>query len=269
MMRTVNQLAAIVLAAALLAPPIALPLVARAADAPTAQDMLALADKVRNPGASFRLTSTLIEYVDGKQRDSSTVVVFAKEDKASGQFNNLVRFVEPARDEGKMVLFHGTKLWFYDPASKASVPISPQQRLIGQASDGDVLTVNLARDYTAKVTGDEKLQDADRRDRDCWHLDMTASNDEAVYSHVEMWLEKGSFNPVKSKFYSDSGRILKIAYYRKFEQILGGLRPTETIIIDAVDAKLITTVTTSDPRFQDVPDSWFQRDFLPRLKIEQ
>ena len=60
-----------------------------------------------------------------------------------------MRYVEPPRDAGKMVLLDGRSLWFYDPASKASVRISPQQRLIGQAAIGDVLTVNLAVDYTA------------------------------------------------------------------------------------------------------------------------
>jgi len=266
-----NKLATATLALGLaLAPSLAAPIAAAwAADTLTAQDMIAATDKIRNPGQPFRLTSTLIEYVDGKPRDRSVVVVYAKEDTASGQFNNLVNFTEPARDQGKMVLFHGTKLWFYDPASKASVPISPQQRLIGQASDGDVLTVNWSRDYKASLLGDDKLQDADRKDRDCWHLDMVASNDEAVYSRIELWVEKGTYNPIKGKFYSDSGRVLKIAYYRKYEQILGGLRPTQNIIIDAVDSKLVTTVDTSDFRFVDIPDSWFQRDFLPRLKIEQ
>ena len=261
-----NNIATVTLALGLTILP---PLAALAADTPAAQEMIAATDKVRNPGQPFRLTSTLTEYVDGKPRDRSVVVVYAKEDSQSGQFNNLVSFTEPARDQGKMVLFHGTKLWFYDPASKASVPISPQQRLIGQASDGDVLTVNWERDYTAKLVGDEKLQDADRKDRDSWHLDLAASNDEAVYSRIELWLEKGTYYPVKGKFYSDSGRVLKIAYYRKYEQALGGLRPTQNIIIDAVDPKLVTTVDTSDFRFVEIPDSWFQRDFLPRLKIEQ
>jgi len=245
------------------------PLTALAEETPAPQDMVVAVDKVRNPGQPFRLTSTLTEYVEGKPRDHSVVTVYAKEDKSNGQFDNLVRFMEPARDLGKMVLFHGTKLWFYDPASKASVPISPQQRLIGQASDGDVLTVNWARDYGAKLLGEDKLQDADRKDRDCWHLDMAASNTEAIYSRIELWLEKGSYDPIKGKFYSDSGRVLKIAYYRNYQQVLGGLRPTQTIIIDAVDSKLVTTVDTSDYRFQEIPDSWYQRDFLPRLTFEQ
>lgn len=261
MMMRISMLALAALMAASLVP------AARAQDL-SAQDMVAALDKVRNPGHPFRLTSTLVEYNDGKPRDRSVLVVFAKEDASSGQFDNLVRYVEPPRDEGKMVLFFGTKLWFYDPASKTSVRISAQQRLIGQASNGDVLTVNLARDYKAKLLGEEKLEDASKVNRDCWHLDLVASNDEAVYSHVEFWLEKGTYYPVKGKFYSDSGRVLKISYYRKFEQALGGIRPLETIIIDAVDSKQATIVTTSDYRFQDIPDSWFQRDYLPRLKVE-
>lgn len=234
----------------------------------SAQEMIAASDAVRNPDKSFRLTSTLVEYNDGKPKDHSVVVVYAKVDKDSGQFNNIVGFMEPPRDQGKLVLFHGTKLWFYDPASKASVPISPQQRLIGQASDGDVLTVNLAKDYTGKIVGAEKLLDADRKERDCWHLDMPATNEEAVYSHVEYWLEKDTYRPVKGKFYSDSGRVLKVAYYRKYQDVLGAQRPTETIIIDAVDSKLVTTVNTSDYRYTEIPDSWFQRDYLPRVKVE-
>lgn len=249
-----------------------LPVAARADDKPapdkSAQEMIMALDKVRNPGQPFRLTSTLVEYDAGVARNRSVLVVFAKEDKATGQFDNLVRYIDPPRDQGKMVLFFGTKLWFYDPASKTSVRISAQQRLIGQASNGDVLTVNLARDYTAKLLGDETLQDADRKSRDTWHLDLVAANDEAVYRHVEFWLEKGTFYPVKAKFYSDSGRVLKIAYYRQFEQALGALRPLETIIIDAVDSKQVTTVTTSDYRFQDIPDAWFQRDYLPHLKVD-
>jgi outer membrane lipoprotein-sorting protein len=241
---------------------------AQAPDAPDAQQLVAAADKVRNPGQPFRLTNTLVEYVDGKQRDRAVLVVFARENKQTRQFSNLVRYTDPPRDTGKLVLLDGSKMWFFDPASKASIRISPQQRLVGQASDGDVVSVNLARDYSAKLVGSETLKDADRTDRICWHLDLAAATDEAIYNRVEYWIDRETNRPIKSKFYSDSGRLLKIAYYHKYEDILGGMRPTETIIIDAVDPKLITTMTTSDYRLQDIPDSWFQRDFLPRLQVD-
>jgi hypothetical protein len=240
----------------------------QASDHPTAQDLVAASDRARNPDQPYRLTDTLVEYVGGKPRDSVVLVVYSREDKESRQYSNLVRYAGPPRDVGKIVLLNGTNLWFYDPSSKASIRISPQQRLIGQASDGDVLSVNLARDYTAKLVGAEKLQDADRKERDCWHLDMAAATPEAVYNRVEFWIERGTYRSVKGKFYADSGRLLKIAYYHKYEEQLGGPRATETILIDAVDSNLVTTITSSDYRFQAIPDSWFQRDFLPRLKVD-
>ena len=234
-----------------------------------AQEIIAGADKVRNPGEPFRVVNKLTEYIGGSPRNTSTIIVYAKVDKASGQFRDLVRYIEPPRDAGKMALLDGTVLWFYDPASKASVRISPQQRLIGQASIGDVLTVNFAIDYTGALVGSETIQDSTRKNRECWHLDMKAANDHATYNRVEYWVEKSTSYPIKLKAYSDSGRLLKIAYYHKFSEQLGGLRSGETIIIDAVDSNLVTTLATSDWRAQEIPDAWFQRDFLPRLKLDK
>ena len=236
--------------------------------APTGQEIIAAVDASRNPGQGFRVTSTITEYVQGQPRDHMALIVYAREDKKTHQYSNLIRYVEPARDVGKMVLFNGSNMWFYDPSSKASVRISPQQRLMGQASNGDVATANLAKDYTASLIAEENLLDADKQNRACWHLDLTAATDEAVYSHIEMWIEKGTNRQVKGKFYSDSGRLLKIAYYHKFEQQLGRMVPAETIIIDAVNQNLVTTMGATGYEPQQIPDSWFQRDFLPRLKID-
>jgi len=240
---------------------------AKAAE-PSAQDIVAAVDGARNPGQSFRVVNLLTEYVNGRPQASDQLVIFVRQNKTTRQYDNLVRYVLPVRDAGKMVLMNGSNMWFYDPSSKASVRISPQQRLLGQASNGDVATVNLAKDYTSTLLGEEKLLDADRQNRDCWHLELKAASDEAVYSKVEFWVEKGSYRQVKGKFYSDSGRLLKIAYYHKFTPMMGRSVPAETIVIDAVNQNLITTMAMSDMQPRDVADSWFQRDYLPRLKID-
>ena len=238
------------------------------AHAQSAEEIVAATDKVRNPGQPFRTTLRLTEYVGGRERDHDSLVVFSKEDSATRQFRNLVQYVEPARDAGKRVLLDGRSLWFYDPASKVSVRISAQQRLIGQAAIGDILTVNLAADYTASIVGTETIDDATRQPRQCWHLELKASNDLATYSRVEYWVEQGSFYPIKGKFYSDSGRLLKILYFRNFAPQLGAVRPTEAIIIDAVDSSLATTATFGEYAHQEIPEAWFQRDFLPRLEVK-
>lgn len=235
---------------------------------PSAKDVLTASDRARNPDQPFRVTLTIVEYISNKPRDRTGLIVYSREDRQTGQFDNLVRYAEPPRDAGKLVLLRGANLWFYDPASKASIRISAQQRLTGQASNGDVLTVNLARDYTTTIVGEETLQDADRQSRDCWHLDLTAATPDAIYNRIEYWVERGTHRSVKGKFYADSGRLLKIAYYHKYEQQLGGMRPTEVILIDAVNSNLATTISYSDYRSQEIPDAWFQRDYLPRLRVE-
>ncbi len=233
-----------------------------------AQEIVAAADRVRNPGEPFRTTITFTEYVGGVERDHDTLVVFSKQDPATRQFRNLVQYAEPARDAGKSVLLDGQSLWFFDPASKSSVRISAQQRLVGQAAIGDVLTVNMAVDYAATLLGTETIQDAGRQPRPCWHLDLVHANDQAVYNRIELWVEQGTFHPIKGKFYSDSGRVLKSIYYRNFQEQLGSVRPVEAVIIDAVDTSLATAVSYKDWRAQEIPDNWFQRDYLPRLQIK-
>ena len=241
---------------------------AAAGASPSAADIVMATDRIRNPGQPFRLTVTLTEYVAGVARNHDRLVVFSKEDPGTHQFRNLIQYVEPPRDAGKRVLLDGTALWFFDPASRISVRISAQQRLIGQAATGDVLTVNLAADYTPSLVGTETIKDAMRAERTCWHLDLKAASDQAVYNRIEYWVEQGSFYPIKGKFYSDSGRLLKILYYRDFATVLGAIRPTEAVLIDAVDTSLATTAAFADYRYQDIPDAWFQRDYLPRLQVE-
>lgn len=246
---------------------IAILLQAHAAAAQSAQEIVAAADRVRNPTESFRSTLVLAEYVSGQERSHSAFVLFSKPD-AAARFRNLLEYVEPPRDAGKRVLLDGRSFWFYDAASKTSVRISAQQRLVGQAAIGDVLSVNLAADYAATLAGTETIDDAARQKRATWHLELKAATELAVYNRVEYWVEQGTSRPVKGKFYSDSGRLLKIIYYRNFTERLGAQRPSEAVIIDAVDSSLATIATFGDSRFQEVPDAWFQRDYLPRLQVQ-
>lgn len=234
--------------------------------ADTALQIIARTDEIRNPQQPFRSTVTLVDYVSGRERDRDSLTVFAKMDPRTHQFRNLVQYVAPPRDAGKRVLLGGGALWFYDPASKASVRISPAQQLVGQAAIGDVLTVNLSSDYRATLLGTESIQDAARTQRNCWHLQLKAADDLATYGRVDYWVEQGTYLPIKAQFHSDSGRLLKIAYYRGFRKVLGATRPTQTIIIDAVDKSLATVATSTDYGYQDIPDTWFQRDYLPHLE---
>ena len=234
--------------------------------APNAQDILVASDTIRNPGKPFSLVNDLIEYRNGKEVGKMTLAIYAKAQTSGGQYRNLVRFVAPARDANKLMLKNGNDLWFYDPSSKASIRMSPQQRLLGQAANGDVVTVNLSKDYTAELAGEEETQDGDRKLRKSYKLQLSANNQDVTYHRIEYWVDANNSRPIKGRFYAESGKLLKTAYYRRYQSQLGLERPTETVIIDGLDTNWVTVMRYSDWQFRDVPDAWLQRDYLPRFK---
>jgi len=238
-----------------------------ASAAPTANSILAASDAIRNPGGAFSVTVTLTEFQAGKQVDASTLTSYSRT-QSNGQFASLVQFVLPARDAGKLMLKNGNDMWFYDPLSKASVRLSPQQRLLGQASNGDVATVNLAKDYTAALAGEEEVQDGERKLRKAHKLALTAANPDVTYASIEMWVDAENSRPIKARFFAESSRLLKTAYYRRYQPQLGAERPTETVIIDGLDPKSVTIMRFSDYAARSIPETWMQRDFLPRFQPE-
>lgn len=236
--------------------------------APDAQALLAASDAIRNPGQPFRVTVTLTEFEKGQQVDASQLVSYSRtlDQPGGAQFASLLRFIQPARDAGKLLLKNGSDLWFYDPGTKASVRISPQQRLLGDASNGDVVTVNFARDYRASIVAEEIITDGERKQRRSYKLALAASSEDATYASIELWIDAESRWPLKARFMADSGRLLKTAYYRKFQPQLGTERPTETVIIDGVNPQSVTLVRLSDYAARNLPTAWFQRDYLPRFQ---
>jgi len=227
-----------------------------------AQALVVASDAVRNPNGSFAVDVLLNEYRAGKLNATSSLTVYSRPSTGSGQYRNLVLFSAPARDVGKLMLRNGIDLWFYDPANRASVRISPQQRLLGQASNGDVMTTNLARDFDAEWVGEESLQDGEKRQRMAVILRLTAQRDDVAYPLVEYWVDPVNKQPVKANYYTAQGRLLKSAWFRRFEETLGAVRPTETVIIDGLNNQWVTIMRNSRYRYQDVPEAWLQRDYL-------
>lgn len=236
--------------------------------APSPQEILAASDAIRNPDFSFGLTNTLVEYRQGRQIETSTLAIYSRADPASGQFRSLVRYVAPARDANKLVLYNGRDLWFFDPSSKASVRLSPQQRLLGQASNGDVVTTNFALDYRAESAENDETLDGERKPRRCVRLGLVARTPQAHYPRIVMWVDAADHRPVKARFHADSGALLKTAYYRRYQKVFGADRPTETVIIDGLEPDWVTVMRYGDWVRRDVPESWLQREYLPRFRPE-
>ncbi len=230
------------------------------------QELLVASDAIRNPGRPFSVKLTLTEFDAGKQVDTSVLESFARARDDSGQFASIVRFLMPPRDFGKLMLRNGDDMWFFDPNTKASVRLSPQQRLLGQASNGDVITVNLAKDYLAKSSTEEEVTDGERRRRNSTKLTLAANTASATYASVELWVDAENNRPIKGRFFAESGRLLKTVYYRRYEPQLGKDRPTETVIIDGLNPQSVTLIRYSEFATPTIPQTWFNREHLPNFR---
>jgi hypothetical protein len=232
----------------------------------SAQEILTRADQARNSDVAFRVSDQLVEYDHGVAKSAMFLHVYSKIEPNTGQFRNLVQYVEPARDAGKILLQTGHAMWFFDPVSSASVRISPQQRLLGQASNADVLTLNFAKEFTASLVGEETIKDADQHDRKCWHLQLIAADGQAIYQKADYWIDKEQMVAVKGRYYADSGRPLKVVYYREYVKALDGMRLSEAIILDEVDPNVITKMDFTQYVAVDIPENWYQRGYLPYVR---
>lgn len=230
-----------------------------------AQQWLAATDDVRNPNGAFSVRVVLSEYRQSKLAATSQMVVFAKPADTTGQYNNLIRLETPSRDEGKLILRNGLDIWFYDPGSHASVRISPQQRLLGQASNNDVMSTNLAKDFDASLQGIETIPGGDGQAVRCVHLQLQAQRADVAYPFADYWIEESTQRPVKAQFFTAERRLLKTAYFRRYQNELGKDRPTETVIIDGLDPSWVTVMRLSEYKAREMPSSWLQREYLPRF----
>lgn len=231
------------------------------------QQILAASDTVRNPSTAFSTLISVTEYRNRRVEDEGRIIVLAQPNRRVGQYDSLVRIVQPSRDRGKMMLktAEGNEVWFYDPASKSGMRISLQQRLLGQAANGDVVSVNLAGAYQGSVVGTETIRDGDRQQRECLRLQLSSDSRSVTYPSLRYWVDRVSKRPVKAEFHADSGRLLKTAYYRRYRKTLGEERPTEVVILDAISSSLVTVLRYSAYKADSIPASWFTREGLSSI----
>jgi outer membrane lipoprotein-sorting protein len=229
--------------------------------------ILSAADAVRNPPGSYSVNIKLTEYRNGELNDSSSLTVYSK--PVAGSYSNLARFTHPATEAGKLLLRNGSDLWFYDNDSKATIRISAQARLMGQASNGDVLSINLARDYAAELVGREVVEDDTRTKRAAVRLKLKAQGDAAAYAAIDFWVDESNRRPIKAQFRTAEGRLMKTAFYRRYQSELGAERPTETVIVDGLDNSWVTVIRSSGYKAREVPQAWLQRDYLPRFSPDE
>jgi hypothetical protein len=91
----------------------------------------------------------------------------------------------------------------------------------------------------------------------------------AAYGKVLLWLRVADAAPVKADFFGPSGKLLKTAHYRKYENLpgLGGKRQlTELEIVNALNPAKRTVMRYAGFKVGELPDSMFTTAYLSKLR---
>lgn len=180
-----------------------MPLSFTAHAAPDAQQLLEDADRARGGGLPGIVWTIHLTPREGdKVLESQRLEVRATDDAS------VAETLEPARFRGAKIVQVGRNMWLTKTGLSKPVPVSPRQRMSGQAANGDIAATNYAKDYNATLEGEEALDG-----EPCYVLDLRARHKRTTYDRVRYWVSKARGVAAKAEFYSLSGKLLKTAQF--------------------------------------------------------
>ena len=197
-----------------------------------------------------------IESIEGGKEQKNTLRL-----KASN-FNALAEFLSPAKVKGRKLLMRDRNMWFVKPGLSKPVPISPRQKLLGGASNGDIASTNYAGDYII-----EKFNENGKfNNQPCFIFDLKANSKKVTYDRIRYWISKEKLVGVKADFYTISGKLFKTATFEYNNTIElnneSRLFVSKMIITNAVFKNDITTMYYSEIIIKKISDSTFNINLL-------
>lgn len=212
--------------------------------AQSADEILKRADDVRCPADSFAMTVD----VESSDADAARFEVMLK-----GKDKTLIRTKRPSRDVGRNILMIEENMWAYIPNLKRAVRVSLNQKLTGQAANGDISRMRWHGDYTPSI---EKIE------ANMWVIDLRANRKGLTYERIRVWVQQKSFHPQKAEYMTSQGKVLKNAEFAGYRKMVGALRPTEITIRDASDKSQFSRIVIREMRKEDFPESLFHQNSL-------
>lgn len=176
----------------------------------------------------------------------------------------LAEATSPARNKGETMLFNDRNLWFFRPGLKKPLAISPRQKLMGQAANGDIASTNYYRDYEGQLVGEETIDS-----KPCYKLALKAKAKNVTYDGIRYWVTKDSHWGIKAEFLTLNGEVFKIAkmeYNNKIKDQNGKDQVfiSKMIITDALNPKNQTIIDYKSISLQGLPDKIFNINNVSR-----
>lgn len=167
-------------------------------------------------------------------------------------------YKEPLNMKGRKILFVSDDMWVYIPSTKRPVRLTPSQRLLGQASNGDVLKIRLTTDYSPTLAGEEEFEG-----KNCFVLNLSAKKKSATYASVKVWIDKEDI--LKAEFFTLSKKKLKTAFYKEVKEFEGKKIISKVVIYDEILKDNWTEISILEMKTSEIPDKYFTKEYLERF----
>ena len=171
--------------------------------APDAHSILKDSDQARGGGLPGIVWEIKLQSRDGDRKDEPQRILVKAVDDSS-----VAETQEPVRFKGSKILQVERSMWMTRPGLSKPIPISPRQRMSGQASNGVIAATNYAGDYEAELAGTENIDG-----EECHVLNLAAKHKRATYDKIRYWVSVKRVVGLKAEFYSVSGKLLKTARF--------------------------------------------------------
>ncbi|MEY8879002.1 MAG: outer membrane lipoprotein-sorting protein [Leptothrix sp. (in: b-proteobacteria)] len=233
---------------------------AAAAATPDAADVAALlqaADRYRSDSADLQVeTEVQVFKADGSPDKQRRYSVFVQTGHRS-----LVLMRSPA-EAGQKVLMLGDDFWLLMPGSQRPLRITPLQKLLGDASTGDIATLSWSEDYRGTLVGEERCAH-EAASQPCLHLSLQAARPGVSYQRIELWLGKSRHEPLRAELFVQSDKLAKEASF-VFDQPAAPTQVTEMVLTDRLGNSKLTHVRYLSRQRKSVPEAWLNPMFLAR-----
>jgi hypothetical protein len=192
--------------------------------------LLAAVDATRNAFEEAVITARATQVTNGKEATSVDFDVYVK-----GRDRGLIVF-RGGRNGGRKVLTNGDRMWLLVPGSTHPVPITPNQRLLGGASFGDVARLRFAEDYTAKATGASETVGG----KACRVLELTSKSPRVSFPRILLSVNEPEKTPCRVRFFLASGREARAVTFTRFRQQAG-----KTVVAEMEVRELLGSASAS------------------------
>jgi len=180
------------------------------------------------------------------------------------QHKSLVLMRSPA-EAGQKVLMLGDDFWLLLPGIQRPLRITPSQKLLGDASTGDIATLSWADDYAGTLGGEEKCDavQANGAPQPCLRLSLKAQRKGLSYQRIELWIGKARHEPLRAELYVQSDKLAKLARF-VVDKPGAPTSVTEMVLSDRLSNHKETRVRYLSRQAKQVPEAWLNPMFLAR-----